>query len=702
MGKTAQHKSFNKATKAGFIIALGVVYGDIGTSPLYTMQSIVEGQGGLQHISENFILGAVSLIIWTLTLITTVKYVMIALNADNHHEGGIFSLFTLVRKMAKWLIIPAMIGGATLLSDGALTPAVTVTSAIEGLRGVPSLATLYSDQNIVVITTLIILALLFLIQRFGTGFVGKVFGPLMMIWFSFLGISGFINSFLNLQIFKAINPYYAIHLLLSPENKAGLFVLGSIFLATTGAEALYSDLGHVGKGNIHVSWPFVKICIILSYCGQGAWLIAHRGSDLGNLNPFFAILPTRLMIYGVILATFASIIASQSLISGSFTLVSEAIRLKLLPMLKIYYPGQTLGQLYIPAVNFALWITTSCIVIYFRTSAHMEAAYGLAITVTMLMTSVLLSYYLVQKGLPRALAFGIMSFFILIEGMFFIASAIKFMHGGYVVVLIALIIMFVMFIWHHGNAIVFKYIKSLNLNDYKHQLKALRDDSTIDVYQTNVVYLTSRMDHEWIDRSILYSILDKRPKRAQVYWFVNVKVTDEPFTAEYKVDMMGTDYIVRVVIYLGFRMRQEIPRYLRTIVTDLMESGRLPKQHQDYSISPGRKVGDFRFVVIEEKLTNARQMNGFDRFVLTTKATIKKFTSSPSRWFGLQFSEVTMETVPLVLSDVRNLEIHERIPEVEPNMNEDGVPSTTTVLKPKDLIKQQKISRIKKFRNKKK
>lgn len=687
MSQAGHNKSFNKATTAGFIIALGVVYGDIGTSPLYTMQSIVEGQGGLEHISENFILGAVSLIIWTLTLITTVKYVLIALNADNHHEGGIFSLFTLVRKMAKWLIIPAMIGGATLLSDGALTPAVTVTSAIEGLRGVPSLERIYDNQNAVVITTLIILAILFLIQRFGTGFVGKIFGPVMFIWFSFLGISGLLNSFANLQIFKAINPYYAVHLLLSPENKAGLFVLGSVFLATTGAEALYSDLGHVGKGNIHVSWPFVKICIVLSYCGQGAWLIAHRGGSLGDLNPFFAILPTPMMVYAVILATLAAIIASQSLISGSFTLVSEAIRLKLLPMLKIYYPGQSLGQLYIPAVNLALWATTSCIVLYFRTSAHMEAAYGLAITVTMLMTTILLSYFLIQKGVPHTLAHIIMAFFVVVEGMFFIASAVKFLHGGYVVVLIAIFIIFVMFIWHHGNAIVFKYIKSLNLNDYKRQLKSLRDDTSYDLYQTNVVYLTSRMDHEFIDRSILYSILDKRPKRAQVYWFVNVKVTDEPYTSEYKVDMMGTDYIVRVVIYLGFRMRQEVPRYLRTIVTDLIESGRLPKQHQPYSITPGRKVGDFRFVVLDERVTNARQMNQFDRFVLLTKATIKKFTASPIRWFGLQFSEVTLETVPLVLSDVRNLEIHERMLECIPE--------------PEEVEEKPKISLKNKFKFKK-
>ena len=656
----ANEKSFNKATSAGFIIALGVVYGDIGTSPLYAMQAIVRGQGGLENLSVNFVLGAVSLVIWTLTLITTVKYVLIALKADNHHEGGIFSLFTLVRRMRKWLVVPAMIGGATLLADGALTPAVTVTSAIEGLRGVPNLANVYSNQTAVIITTMIILAFLFLIQRFGTSLVGKLFGPIMFVWFSFLGISGLLNSFLDLSILKAINPYYAVQLLFSPENKAGFFILGSVFLVTTGAEALYSDLGHVGRGNIYVSWPFVKICIILSYCGQGAWLLSHRGESL-SLNPFFAVLPQPLVVYAVILSTLAAIVASQALISGSFTLVSEAIRLKLLPLLRIYYPGQSLGQLYIPAINFALWATTSFFVLYFKTSEHMEAAYSLAITITMLMTTTLLTYFLIQKGIPKIGVAVISLALFMIEGSFFAASLVQFLRGAYIVVLIALMIIFVMFIWSKSHKIVLKYIKSLNINDYKNQLNALRHDESYDLYQTNVVYLTSKMDHEWIDRSILYSILDKRPKRAECYWFVNVKVTDEPYTSEYKVDMMGTDFIVRVNLYLGFRMRQEVPRYLRTIVTDLMESGRLPRQHQHYSITPGRKVGDFRFVVVEEKLMNARQMPGFERFVLQTKAQIKRITASPIRWFGLQFSEVTVETVPLVLSDVRNLEIHERL-----------------------------------------
>ncbi|HEL0561817.1 TPA: KUP/HAK/KT family potassium transporter [Streptococcus equi subsp. zooepidemicus] len=654
----AHHDAFDKATKAGFIIALGIVYGDIGTSPLYTMQSLVDNQGGLSQVSEAFILGSVSLIIWTLTLVTTIKYVLIALKADNHHEGGIFSLFTLVRRMSRWLIIPAMLGGATLLSDGALTPAVTVTSAIEGLKAVPELSSIYQNQTNVILMTLLILMVLFGLQRFGTGVIGKLFGPVMLVWFSVLGISGLLNSLQHLEILKAINPYYALHLLVSPENHRGIFILGSIFLATTGAEALYSDLGHVGRGNIYASWPFVKVCIILSYCGQAAWILAHKDSGIA-LNPFFASVPEGLRVYLVILATLAAIIASQALISGSFTLVSEAMRLKIFPLFKITYPGANLGQLYIPVINWSLFAVTSCTVLYFRTSAHMEAAYGLAITITMLMTTILLAYYLIKEGVKPLLASLLMAFFAFIEFIFFLASAVKFMHGGYVVVVLALAIVFVMVIWHAGTVIVAKYVKSLSLNDYKHQIKLLRDDLRFDLYQTNVVYLTNRMKKDLIDRSILYSILDKRPKRAQVYWFVNVRVTDEPYTATYKVDMLGTDYIVCVELYLGFRMPQTVPRYLRTIVQDLMESGRLPKQVQDYTITPGREVGDFRFVIIEERVSHARQLSTLERFVMQTKASIKHVTASPMRWFGLQYSEATVEVVPLLLSDVLKLPIKE-------------------------------------------
>ena len=657
--KESSRSSFEKASAAGFLIALGIVYGDIGTSPLYTMQSLVENQGGLAAVSEAFILGSISLIFWTLTLITTVKYVWIALKADNHHEGGIFSLYTLVRRMAKWLMIPALIGGATLLSDGALTPAVTVTSAVEGLKSVPALQDHYSNQTLVILTTLAILTLLFSIQRFGTGFVGKIFGPVMLVWFSFLGISGLLNSLTNLAIFRAINPYYAVQLLLDPDNQQGIFILGSVFLATTGAEALYSDMGHVGRGNVYVSWPFVKICILLSYFGQGAWILANKDSGI-VLNPFFASIPSSLSVFVVVLAALAAIIASQALISGSFTLVSEAMRLKIFPTFRISYPGHSLGQLYIPVINWSLWLITCGIVLHFRTAAHMEAAYGLAITITMLMTTILLTFFLLQRGVRPLLAYSLMAFFAIIELIFFIASAVKFLHGGYVVVIMAALVIALMLIWYKGNQITFKYIHPLDLNEYKEQLGRLRQDDRYPLFQTNVVYLTNRMKGQMIDRSILYSILDKRPKKAKVYWFVKVNVTDEPYTNDYTVDMLGTDYLVQVELFLGFRMRQDVPRYLRTIVKDLMDSGRLPKQHQDYTISPGRVVGDFRFIVLEERVVNPIAIKPFERFILQTKAMIKRVTATPIRWFGLQFTEASTEVVPLVLSDVTNLPIQER------------------------------------------
>ncbi|WP_243328584.1 KUP/HAK/KT family potassium transporter [Streptococcus agalactiae] len=654
------HSSFDKASKAGFIIALGIVYGDIGTSPLYTMQSLVENQGGISSVTESFILGSISLIIWTLTLITTIKYVLVALKADNHHEGGIFSLYTLVRKMTPWLIVPAVIGGATLLSDGALTPAVTVTSAVEGLKVVPSLQHIFQNQSNVIFATLFILLLLFAIQRFGTGVIGKLFGPIMFIWFAFLGISGFLNSFAHPEVFKAINPYYGLKLLFSPENHKGIFILGSIFLATTGAEALYSDLGHVGRGNIHVSWPFVKVAIILSYCGQGAWILANKNAG-NELNPFFASIPSQFTMHVVILATLAAIIASQALISGSFTLVSEAMRLKIFPQFRSTYPSDNIGQTYIPVINWFLFAITTSIVLLFKTSAHMEAAYGLAITITMLMTTILLSFFLIQKGVKRGLVLLMMIFFGILEGIFFLASAVKFMHGGYVVVIIAVAIIFIMTIWYKGSKIVSRYVKLLDLKDYIGQLDKLRHDHRYPIYHTNVVYLTNRMEGDMIDKSIMYSILDKRPKKAQVYWFVNIKVTDEPYTAEYKVDMMGTDFIVKVELYLGFKMRQTVSRYLRTIVEELLESGRLPKQGKTYSVRPDSKVGDFRFIVLDERFSSSQNLKPGERFVMLMKSSIKHWTATPIRWFGLQFSEVTTEVVPLIFTANRGLPIKEKI-----------------------------------------
>ena len=438
--------NISKLTLAGVLITLGVVYGDIGTSPLYVMRSVIHNNGGLQSVSEDFILGTLSLVFWTLTILTTIKYVLITLKADNKGEGGIFSLFTLVRKQAKWLIIPAMIGGSALLADGMLTPAVTVTSAVEGLQLIPSFNNLFGDnQNNIVIIVICIITILFFIQHFGTDFIGKLFGPIMLLWFCSLAFFGIINLCNDWTLLRAFSPHYAIKVLFSDENKLGFFILGGIFLSSTGAEALYSDLGHVGKRNIYLTWPFVKICLLINYFGQGAWILAAKNnpsfSAIEDLNPFFQMIPKPLLMFGIIISTLAAIIASQALISGSFTLVSEAIKLNLFPRLHTLYPSHSKGQLYIPSINRILWVVCIGIVLYFKSSESMEAAYGLAITVTMLMTSILLFNYLLKKKIPFIISLTIFVFFATFEFSFFIANVVKFTHGGFVAVLIAFIIL---------------------------------------------------------------------------------------------------------------------------------------------------------------------------------------------------------------------------------------------------------------------
>ncbi|MGO2100267.1 KUP/HAK/KT family potassium transporter [Vagococcus salmoninarum] len=659
MKKVDSSHQLDKFKMGGALVAMGVVYGDIGTSPLYVMKAIIEGNGGLARVSEDFIIGAVSLIVWTLTLLTTVKYVLIALKADNHGEGGIFSLYTLVRKVSRYLIIPAMIGGAALLADGVLTPAVTITTAIEGLRGIPSFFNIFgNNQNVIIIITIAIICVLFMIQRFGTERVGKAFGPVMLGWFTFIGGIGLLNFIDNPMVLKAINPYYALRLLTSPENKAGIFILGSVFLATTGAEALYSDMGHVGRKNILGSWPYIKMCLLLNYFGQAAWIISVKEEayyqNIEMLNPFFRMMPENIAVFGVIFATIAAVIASQALISGSYTLVSEAVKLRLLPRFKIVYPTNKKGQLYIPVVNMILFVTCVLIVLFFKTSAKMEAAYGLAITVTMLMTTVLLLFYLLQKGLPKILSFGIFIFFGAIETIFFISSATKFFHGGFVAVFIAAVILLVMVIWEKGSIIKERMSQRVSLYDYVEQLNELRKDDTVPLYQTNVVFLTDNLKKHKIGREIMYSILDKKPKKAKVYWFVNVFVTDEPFTKEYHVDMMNTDYIVNVQLRLGFRMNQDVNIYLRQIVRDLMEQGKLPKQPQKYTITEGRQVGDFCFVLIREELSRVTDLSNLDRLVMQAKLAIKTITTSPARWFGLEYSDVIMEHVPISLVGINH------------------------------------------------
>jgi KUP system potassium uptake protein len=649
----------SKLKFGGILVALGVVYGDIGTSPLYVMKSIIEGNGGLENISENFILGALSLVFWTITILTTIKYVMLTLNADNNGEGGIFSLYTLVRRQGRWLIIPAMIGGSALLADGMLTPAVTVTSAVEGLEIIPKFdALLGHNQNIIIIIVIAIISFLFFIQHFGTDLIGKLFGPIMLIWFCTLAFFGIINLSHDWTLLRALSPHYAIGILFSNENKLGFFILGGVFLSSTGAEALYSDLGHVGKKNIYGSWPFVKICLLLNYFGQGAWILAAKNNpaflNAEGLNPFYRMVPEHFLIYSIIISTLAAIIASQALISGSFTLVSEAIKLNLFPRLHIKYPSSSKGQLYMPSVNKVLWLVCIGIVLYFKSSAHMEAAYGLAITVTMLMTTILLFNYLLKQKISPAIAVTMLIFFGMFELSFFISNAVKFMHGGYVAVLIAFAILSLMYVWIKSHYIKIRLLEYVQIEDFKKQLNLLRQDVDRPKYATNLVYLTNSEYTKKIERNIMYSILDKRPKKADVYWFVNIVVTDNPYDAEYEIETFGTSYIVKVQLRLGFRVDQRLNVYLRQISTDLVKSGEIEIQSRNYTIMPDRKVGDFRFTIIVEQLSYDSNLSFGDAFLYKTKLFIKKFTVSPTKWFGLETSDVDIENVPLFLGGYNN------------------------------------------------
>lgn len=638
-----------------FLVTIGIVYGDIGTSPMYVMKSILEGNGGIRSVDESFIVGSLSLVIWTITLLTTIKYVLIAMQADNHGEGGIFSLYSLVRGCGKWLIFPAMLGGAALLADGVLTPAVTVTTAVEGLRSIPVMDKFLGTGQIrVVIITLAIITALFSVQSEGTSKIGKSFGPAMLVWFSFLGISGLMHILQMPWILKAFNPIYAVQVLLSPNNKLGFMILGSVFLATTGAEALYSDMGHVGKSNIYFSWPFVKACLILNYLGQGAWIIANQADAalyaVEDLNPFFLMLPEPMRPIAVILGAVAAVIASQALITGSYTLVSEAILLDLLPKLEIRYPSETKGQLYINKVNNILWVGCSLVVLYFRSGARMEAAYGLAITITMLMTTLLISVYLRHVRRQQLLSWLVLAAFGTVEAVFFLSSLGKFVHGGYVTAVLTLLILAMMYVWHRGTQLERKYSTKLRLKDYIPHLKKLRDDESVPMLAHNLVYLDGLKDDAYIDRDILYSIIDKDHKRAQAYWFVRVNVVNEPYTMQYRVNTLGTDFIFCVDLYLGFKCRPRVNVYLRQIVHDLQASGELPKQDKQHSIYGSSSVGTFKFCVITKTVNAKTVLEGLDETIIHAKAAIKKAAGSVVQWYGLDTSAVIIENVPLIVS----------------------------------------------------
>jgi KUP system potassium uptake protein len=640
----------SKWTIAGLLVSLGIIYGDIGTSPMYVMKAIL----GLNFaINSELVLGGLSCVFWTLTLQTTLKYVILTLGADNHGEGGIFALYALVKKTKiKWLIIPAIIGGSALLADGIITPPISVTSAIEGVKIFYPELKVWDIQRIVIG----ILFVLFLIQQFGTKLVGRFFSPIMAVWFSMLGILGFIQIAGNFDVLKAINPYYAYNLLVSPKgiNPEGFYVLGFVFLCTTGAEALYSDMGHCGRKNIRISWIFVKTCLLVNYFGQGAFLLQHTGKTLtelnpANPNPFFLSMPEWFQPIGIVIATLAAIIASQALISGSFTLINEAMRLNFWPKVKIKYPTEVKGQMYIPSINWLLFLGCVGIVLHFKEEQYMEHAYGLAIILCMIMTTILLNYYLIMKRVKWYFIAPLMTLYAAIELSFLAANITKFADGGYVTALIALTLIAIMATWYSAKQISKAYTKIVKINSYKKVLAELSLDLSIPKYATHLVYMTNANRADEIEEKVMYSILQKRPKRADVYWFVHVNILSEPYKTEYKVTEILKDDLYRVDFNLGFREPTKINLMFKEVLKDMVSNGEVDISSRYESLNKNNILGDFKFVLSEKFLSNDSDLLWHEKLIMNTYFFFKKFSLSEEKGFGLDSSSVKIEQFPMVL-----------------------------------------------------
>jgi len=643
-----------KVTAAGLFITLGIIFGDIGTSPLYTLQTILK-EGG--SATEELVLGSISCVFWTLTLQTTFKYILITLQADNKGEGGIFSLYALVRRYGKKLVFPAIIGAGTLLADGIITPPISITSAIEGLNGVKGLEhTIIPGNNLVVELVLVIIVLLFIFQRFGTKVVGGLFGPIMFIWFMMLGVLG-INQIIHYpQIFAALNPVYGLKLL--TMHPKGFWLLGAVFLCTTGAEALYSDLGHCGRRNIQVSWIFVKTTLVLNYLGQGAWvLLQHKQKLADDVNPFFEIVPHGFLLPSIIVATCASIIASQALISGSFTLISEAISLNFWPRVKVKFPTTVRGQIYIPSINWILCVGCVMVVLYFRTSESMTAAYGFSITIAMLMTTILMYYFLrYVKHYPLIIVTIVVFIFLTVETSFFIANAVKILKRlMFLVFEVGLI--FTMYIWYSARKINNRFLNFIDLKEHIPLIEDLSADKSIPKFATHLIYLTKANRASQIEQKVLYSIFSRNPKRADIYWFVHIERTDEPYTMEYSVEELKNDKVIRVEFRLGFRIQPRVNLMFRKVVQEMVENKELDITSRYPSLSKHNLAADFKFVILEKFLSYDNEFSVQDGFILNSYFAIKHLSLSDHKAFGLDTSDTIVEKLPFVVAPVSSISL---------------------------------------------
>ncbi|MEO0038953.1 MAG: hypothetical protein RIQ59_2164 [Bacteroidota bacterium] len=644
MNQSTKHK----ITVVTLLVALGIIYGDIGTSPLYVMKAII----GDKPINELLVYGGVSCVFWTLTFQTTLKYIILTLSADNHGEGGVFSLYALVKRFGKGkLVIPTILGATTLLADGIITPPISVASAVEGLGDViPNIPTI----PIVVV----IISLLFIFQRFGTQKVGTIFGPAMFVWFTMLLVLGVSQIIHHPGIIKALNPIYGYELL--TQYPKGFWLLGAVFLCTTGAEALYSDLGHCGKENIRLTWIFVKISLVVNYLGQSAWLMSQGKQFLEGRNPFYAIMPHWFLIPGVIIATFATIIASQALISGSFTLINEAISLNFWPRVTLKNPTNLKGQIYIPSINNILWFGCILMILYFKNSTNMEAAYGFSITIAMMMTTFLLAYYLIYiKKVRLSLVTLILVIFSIIEVSFFIANVSK-IKERWMFLFFELFIFMVMYVWYYARKINNTFIKFINLKEQTTLLNELSEDDSIPKYATHLIYLSKADKTYEIEEKIIKSIFAKKPKRADVYWFLHINRTNDPFALNYEVVELLDDKVIKVILNVGFRIQPKVELYFKKIVQELVERKELNLHIRPDGSTKYNNEPDFKFVIIEKFISVENEFAFKEGWLLNTYFWLKKLSLSDEKAFGLDKSDVKIEEYPMVYSPTLNVPLHRK------------------------------------------
>lgn len=634
----------NKLTAAGLLISIGIVFGDIGTSPLYTYNAILDKS----TVDETLALGGVSAIFWTLIFQTTIKYIIITLRADNNGEGGIFSLYALIKRYSKWLIAPAILGASFLLADSIITPPISVTSAIEGLK------IIRPDIPVVPIVLVIIIAL-FLIQRAGTSFIGKLFGPIMFVWFTMIGIIGIIGVLQDPSIVTALNPIRAYNMIV--HYPRGFYLLGGVFLCTTGAEALYSDLGHCGRKNIRVSWFYIQICLVLCYLGQAHWLMQHLGQNAATLNPFFGLVSRGLLLPAIVVATLGTIIASQALISGTFTLISEAIRLNLWPKMRIIFPTDIRGQMYIPSMNLLLMIACCVVVLGFQKSDNMVAAFGLSVTITMLMTTFLITGYLYFKRTNRFLVLIIFLTYLTIEGSFLTANLQKFTHGGWVTLLLGVIYAFIMFVWHRVTNLKGSLTQYVSVPAIVPKLRELSNDESIPLFASNLVYLTSSTTPNKIEDKIVQSILDHQPKRALLYWFVHVEVQDNPYTAAYECKVVAPEDVIYVTLRLGFRIAPRVQLFIQQVANDMIQRKEITIQPKYCFSKLTTAIGDFRFVVMQRFLSYQNELNLINTLYLNVYFLLKNFSLSEEKEYSIDDSNVLLERFPLIISPPKNVEL---------------------------------------------